>query len=67
MLNSLPFDPSTRPSTLRRAQGWPAQGVPQGRQAQDVRQQGAYHFLYFVFALYERKNEGQKEEKYRCE
>jgi len=24
-------------------------------------------FLYFVFALYERKNEVQKEEKYRCE
>jgi len=23
-------------------------------------------FLYFVFALYERKNEVQKEEKYRC-
>jgi hypothetical protein len=42
------------PSTLRQAQGW---------QAQDVRRQGTCHFLYFVFALYERKNEVQKEEK----
>jgi hypothetical protein len=32
-----------------------------------LRQHGTFDSLYFVFALCERKNEIQKEEKERCE